>query len=678
MRRLAIAFLTLGFLAALPAFAQEEPPARVGRVSFVSGELGFHLAGETAWSAAKANYPVATGGSFWTDPKSRAELRIGSRSIAMSGNTELDVAKLNEQVMQLALPQGRINLRVRTLLEGESIEVDLPRGAAWILQPGIYDIDAGAGDQPERIAVFEGSARFVGGTLDVAINAGDAAVISGTQTLTAATERASPDDFSKWCRSRDYDERRLAAPYHVSPQMTGYEELDEYGSWRAVPQYGEVWFPRRVAAGWAPYREGHWVWLDPWGWSWVDDEPWGFAPFHYGRWATVEDQWAWVPGDFVPQPVYAPALVAFVGDSATGYWDASDVGPAVGWFPLGPGEVYWPSYSRNRDYIRNINIANVGRSVIDPITSAAAGRGTADPPPQVRDQRFTNRNATTVVPVRIFANAGPVAPAARQIPRPVVQQAVQQAPVSVRPPQLAPASARATAIPTGPRAPGGSAARGTAQLPAAATPGAPGMVRAPGGPAGGPPINAAPGIARGPAAPGGAGPHQAIHQPLETAAPVVAGAPPPAAAARGPHAAPGVANAPPTAASGPRPAPGVAHAPPSPTAAPQTAHGPARMGPAQASREPPPPTVHGPMRVGPPPQVVHAAPPPPHAAPAPPPQVFRAPPPPAPHPAGPPQVAHAPAPPPPAAAQPAGPPAPPPGKGRPPPKDKPPGQEEKH
>jgi len=694
MRRLAIAFLTVGLLAAVPAFAQEEPPARVGRVSFVAGELGFHLAGETVWSAAKANYPIATGGSFWTDPKSRAELRIGSRSIDLSGNTELDIAKLNEQVMQLALPQGRVNLRVRTLLEGESVEVDLPRGAVWILQPGIYDIDAGGGDQPERIAVFEGSARFVGSTLDVAINAGDAAVISGTQTLTAATERAAPDDFSKWCRSRDYDERRLAAPYHVSPQMTGYEELDEYGSWRAVPQYGEVWFPRRMAAGWAPYREGHWVWLDPWGWSWVDDEPWGFAPFHYGRWATVEDQWAWVPGDFVPQPVYAPALVAFVGDAGTGYWDAADVGPAVGWFPLGPGEVYWPSYTRNRDYIRNINIANVGRAVIDPIASASGGRGTADAPPQVRNQRFTNRNATTVVPARIFANAAPVAPAARQMPRPVVQQAVQQAPVSIRPPQLAPASARANAAAKGPGAAGAPGARGTAQAPGPAMPGAPGGAHAPGSPVAGPPISAAPGIARGAAAPGGAGPHEGTHAP-----------PPAAAAARGPHPAPGIADAPP---------------PSPPAAAPQTAHGPARIGPTQATREPPPPTVHGPMRVGPPPQAAHAPPPhpappqmqqaprmpqavhaapppaphpapppqvvraapptpPPHAAPAPPPQLFRAPPPPpAPHPASPPQVAHAPAPPPPVAARQAGTPAPPPGKGGPPPKGKPPDQEEKH
>ena len=137
MRRLAFSLPALALIGiltgALPALAQEAPPARVGRVSFVAGQLGFHLAGETAWSAAKVNYPVATGGSFWTDPKSRAELRIGSRTISFAGNTVLDVAKLDQQVMQLAVPQGRINLRVRTLLEGESIEIDLPRGAVWIL-----------------------------------------------------------------------------------------------------------------------------------------------------------------------------------------------------------------------------------------------------------------------------------------------------------------------------------------------------------------------------------------------------------------------------------------------------------------------------------------------------------------------------------------------------------------
>jgi hypothetical protein len=685
MRRIVLSFLAVALLAAVPAFAQEAPPARVGRVSFASGQLGFHLAGENAWSAAKANYPVATGGSFWTDPKSRAELRVGSRTIDLAGDTELDVTKLDQQVMQLALPQGRIDVRVRTLLEGESIEIDLPRGAVWILQPGIYDIDASAADQPERIAVFEGSARFVGGSLDVAINAGDAAIISGTQTLTAATERATNDEFTKWCRSRDYDERRLASPYHVSPQMTGYEDLDEYGSWRSVQQYGDVWFPRRAAAGWAPYREGHWVWLEPWGWSWVDDEPWGFAPFHYGRWAMVDDQWGWVPGDFAPQPVYAPALVAFVGDPGIGYWDAAGVGPAVGWFPLGPGEIYWPGYTRNETYIRNINITNVSAAVIDPV-AGAAGRGNAIPP-QVSGQSFANRGAATIVPAQVFANAAPVAPAARQIPQQVVQQAVKQAPVSVRPPQLTPVVAKGPGNAAGPRAPA------TATAPSApGKPGAPGLAGAPpipgkangpgaAGLANAPPI---PGKANGPGAPGLAGAPPIPGKANGPGAAGLANAPPIPGKANGPGAA-GLANAPPipgkangpgaaslanappipgkahepgaaglaTAPAGPghpANAPGLAHVPP-PAAAPPTARPePAHAAPAQAAKEPPP-AIHGPMRVGPPPQAthvapqpVHAAPPPaPHPAPAPPPQIVRAAPPPMPHPAPapPPQVVHA-------------------------------------
>ena len=257
------------------ASAEEQPPARVGRVSAVAGQLGFHAKGETQWSSAAINYPVATGGAFWTDPKSRAEMRIGAQTIALAYNTEIDISRLDRQVMQIAVPQGRIELHLRQLGDGNSVEVDIPRGGVWLLQPGIYDIAAGSPENPARIMVFEGSARFVGGAIDQGIKAGEAAVIGGTDTLTATIERAAPDAFVQWCRSRDYREQRLAAPYHVSPEMTGYEELDAYGSWR-----GEAWYPNSVPAGWAPYRDGHWAWVDPWGWTWVDAAPWGFAPSH--------------------------------------------------------------------------------------------------------------------------------------------------------------------------------------------------------------------------------------------------------------------------------------------------------------------------------------------------------------------------------------------------------------
>ena len=142
--------------------------------------------------------------------------------------------------------------------------------------------------------------------------------------------------------------------------MTGYEDLDDYGDWSYVAGYGECWRPRAMAVGWAPYRFGHWVYVGPWGWTWVEDEPWGFAPFHYGRWAFVNGGWFWVPGPVVVRPVWAPALVAFVGGGA-GFRFSAGVG--VGWFPLAPGEVFLPGYRVSRGYVNNVNITNTSVNI---------------------------------------------------------------------------------------------------------------------------------------------------------------------------------------------------------------------------------------------------------------------------------------------------------------------------
>jgi hypothetical protein len=460
MRPFAASLLALTLVAALPAFAQEAPPARVGRVSFVAGQLGFQAKGDDDASAAAVNYPVATGGAFWTDPRSRAELGIGSRTIDLAGNTELDVTKLDQQVMQLNLPLGRIDLHLRTLLEGESVEIDLPRGAVWLLQPGIYDIDAGTADRAARIAVFEGDARFVGGALDVAITAGDTAVIGGTETLTASVDHAAPDAFARWCRSRDYDEQRLAAPYHVSPQMTGYETLDQYGSWHTVPRYGTVWYPGSLPAGWAPYRDGYWSWVEPWGWNWIDDQPWGFAPFHYGRWALLNGLWGWVPGDYVAAPVYAPALVGFVGDPAA-ILAASIAEAVTGWFPLGPGEAYWPSYTNDARYIQAVNTG----AVADPRNLGTRPNGD----PATANQNFVNRRAATVVPQQAFGARQPAGRSAL----PLADQAAQHARVTAQAPSR-PAAAQAGGAAPGRAAgaAGAAAAAGRGAAPGAGSPGA--------------------------------------------------------------------------------------------------------------------------------------------------------------------------------------------------------------
>jgi hypothetical protein len=470
MRRPAVSILARVAIAAVlgsawPALAADEPLARVGRVSFIEGKLAFHAKGDTEWSATPVNYPVAAGGSLRTDPKSRVEIRVGAQTIELSNDTAVEFVRLDRQMMQLAVPQGRIELHLRQLPEGHSVEVDIPRGGVWLLQPGLYDVAAGSPDRPAGIMVLDGSARFVGGTVDIPMKTGEAAAISGTDTLTATNEKAAPDAFVEWCRSRDYKEERLSSPYYVSPAMTGYEELDEHGSWRAVADLGEVWYPRSLPAGWVPYRNGYWIWAPPWGWNWVAYEPWGFAPFHYGRWAYINGAWGWVPGSFVASPVYAPALVAFLADPAALLFTAATA-PLVGWFPLGPHEAYWPSYTSDPSYIRAVNSGIVG----DP--AGLGTRPTGDP--ATANAAYANRRAATIVPQQTLASGARVAGSAL----PVSNLAVESARVTAQPPAAQPSAAQPSATRAataaaiggvaGAAATGGGAARAAGQVAGAA------------------------------------------------------------------------------------------------------------------------------------------------------------------------------------------------------------------
>jgi hypothetical protein len=427
MRRMS-AFAALLLVAAAPALAEPgepAPPARVGAVRSISGNLAFRQTGESQWSAVTTNYPVAEGGAFWTDASSRAEIRIGPTTIGMAGGSDLEVIRLDEQAAQIGLPQGRLCLDLGRRGGGESFEIDIPQGAVSLVDPGFYDIDAGTADQPARLAVFAGSARFSGGGTDLPLGSGHRAVLSGSSPVAAVVEPTGPDAFADWCRGRADRENRLAAVSYVSPAMTGYDDLDRYGSWQSSVDYGEVWYPSQTAADWVPYSDGSWRWVAPWGWTWVDAEPWGFAPFHYGRWAWIGGRWGWVPGTFVANPVYAPALVAFVGGAGFGL----GVGPAVGWFPLAPGEVYWPSYTRNVYYIRNINVSNVRN--IDTVVSRSNGAVPRQPVPVP----LANRRFATIVPERAFARGERIRP----LPAAMSAAALAAAPVRLQPPRLAPA-----------------------------------------------------------------------------------------------------------------------------------------------------------------------------------------------------------------------------------------------
>ena len=410
---------------AAPATA---PPGRVGQVALVSGKVGFRGPGDAVWSDAEINDPVAAGVSLRTDPQARAVIQFGSDTVALAGSSEIVVAELDDRMAEIAVRRGRVDLDVPQLGKGESIEIDFPRGGVWLRQPGRYDINAGGGDQPPWIAAFTGSARFVGDGADIPVKAGDRVLLTGSGAAGITTEPASADEFAIWCGGQIVDQTRLATAYFVSPSMTGSAALDAAGSWKADGKHGVVWVPNALPADWAPYRYGHWRWLAPWGWNWVDDQPWGFAPSHYGRWAFLDQHWIWRPGRYTAYPNYMPAVVAFLGTPGVGLSFAEGSGPAVAWFPLAPGEVYWPSYTGDLDYIRALNagdIADVGVIRV---------RDDGEPAAEIANAHFANRQFASVVPRPVFVGGQSAAPALLQLP----PERLQNAPAIMGSPQISP------------------------------------------------------------------------------------------------------------------------------------------------------------------------------------------------------------------------------------------------
>jgi len=199
--------------------------------------------------------------------------------------------------------------------------------------------------------VRDGQGELTGPDQAFSLNAGQQMRVTGTDQASYQPSDVPPPDYlDTWSAGRDQKEDQSPSARYVSRQLIGYQDLDQYGSWRTTPEYGAVWVPNGTPAGWAPYHNGHWLWVDPWGWTWVDDAQWGFAPFHYGRWAYVGGYWGWVPGPLAARPVYAPALVAWVGGGA--------VAGGVAWFALGPREVFVPSYHTSPVYLNQVNISN--------------------------------------------------------------------------------------------------------------------------------------------------------------------------------------------------------------------------------------------------------------------------------------------------------------------------------
>ncbi|MHB8303017.1 MAG: DUF6600 domain-containing protein [Acidobacteriaceae bacterium] len=345
----------------------QAPPNRVARLTQIKGKVSMQPAGVSGWTQALGNYPWTTGDRMYVDANGQAELQMEQAVVHVWHYSDLSGINVSDTTTQLGLAQGSLHVRTFELHPGRPVEIDTPNGAITVLQPGDFRIDCYTSDGGTVVTVNSGEVQITGPNLSQSLGPGHAMRFLGQNPITVMSmQLPGKDPFDVWSQLRD---RRLLSSQsrqYVNPGAIGSDDLDQYGSWANAPGYGAVWYPTGVPADWVPYSAGRWIWVAPWGWTWVDSDPWGFAPFHYGRWAYYGNRWGWVPGPLNVAPIYSPALVGFLrspGPSAN-----AARAQLAAWFPLGPGEPFFPSYRSGPTYFSQVNMTNIDPATITRVT----------------------------------------------------------------------------------------------------------------------------------------------------------------------------------------------------------------------------------------------------------------------------------------------------------------------
>jgi hypothetical protein len=410
------------------AFAQDmDPPTRVIRLSAMSGAVSMEPAGIDDWAPAVVNRPFYIGDYLYADNGSRAELHTDIARMRLWSDTNIGILNLTNTGVQVKLTQGDFEVSLHDFNQYQTFEVDTPNSAINFLRAGVYRLHVDPNANTTWLTVRSGQAEVTGGGQAFTVNPGSMASMAGADNQMSYDIESlpPPDAFDEWVAQRDAHFAHRPSAHYLPPTVIGYEDLDDYGGWAATPAYGQIWYPRTVAVGWSPYHYGHWSWVEPWGWTWVDDAPWGFAPFHYGRWVYVNARWGWAPGPMVVvggysgppvRPCYAPAMVAWFGGAHWGVSVSFGGAPSVGWVPLGWGEVYTPPYHVSQNYFSNVNVNNT--RVVNNVNITNVYK-TVYVNKTVYNQTFVNvhsPNAVVAMPQNALASGRPVSQAATVVP----------------------------------------------------------------------------------------------------------------------------------------------------------------------------------------------------------------------------------------------------------------------
>jgi hypothetical protein len=358
---LAAAILAMAGMTGIAHAQQVETSPGVARVSLIKGNVSMQRGDSGDWVAVTVNTPLLYGDTISTGPNSRAEVQLDFANILrLDSNTSVKIAALDNNRIQVQVAQGLANFDV-IYQDNAKSEIDTPNVAVHPLGNGSYRIQVDSPNQT-MVTIRQGEADVSTPQGSTRVESGQLITIQGANNPQYRTaDAAPPDAWDQWNSQRDRLIADASSWHHTDRYYTGAQDLDAYGRWIYVPDYGQVWSPYAYA-GWAPYRYGRWSWEPYYGWTWVSYEPWGWAPYHYGRWFLYGSSWYWWPGPVAYYPAYypiwSPAYVSFFGFGYAGAGWSFGFGFGfgnVGWFPIGPADPFYPWWGGARINFVNFN-----------------------------------------------------------------------------------------------------------------------------------------------------------------------------------------------------------------------------------------------------------------------------------------------------------------------------------
>src|SRR5258708_2368223 len=232
---------------AQPGGPSGEAPAQtdqgVARVSLMHGDVSTQRGDSGDWSAATLNQPVMTSDKVSTGDSARTELQLDfANTLRLGPNSKANIANLTKKNIQIQLSEGIANFAVSKDSEAEP-EIDTPNVSVHPAHhDGVFRVEVHP-DGDTIVIVREGEAQISTPQGSTEVNAGDMATVRGDAESAQYKISQAPDrdDWDRWNSDRDHMIRNASSWHHTNHYYTGSQDLDAYGSWRNVPDYGDVW-----------------------------------------------------------------------------------------------------------------------------------------------------------------------------------------------------------------------------------------------------------------------------------------------------------------------------------------------------------------------------------------------------------------------------------------------------